>query len=79
MQEVSEFPDGFFFIRCEYQPYAIDVYGGSMTNDANIIIWPQKMVDSINQVIKGRRKTPSVSLYKVEYSKNDYYLLVMDA
>ncbi|KAI9469925.1 MAG: ricin B lectin domain-containing protein [Benjaminiella poitrasii] len=47
---VQEFPEGFFFIRSKFQSFAIDVNGGSMTNDANIIIWPQKMVDSINQL-----------------------------
>ncbi|KAL9548636.1 hypothetical protein MBANPS3_005591 [Mucor bainieri] len=50
MESTLEFPQGFFFIRCKSQPFAVDVNGGSMTNDATIIIWPQKMVDSINQL-----------------------------
>ncbi|KAG2193091.1 hypothetical protein INT46_011881 [Mucor plumbeus] len=50
MEASQEFPQGFFFIRCKSQPFAIDVNGGSMTNDATIIIWPQKLVDSINQL-----------------------------
>ncbi|KAJ8656887.1 hypothetical protein O0I10_007484 [Lichtheimia ornata] len=47
---VNDFPEGFFFIRCKAKPMALDVYGGGMLNDFNIIIWPQKMVDSINQL-----------------------------
>ncbi|KAG2234117.1 hypothetical protein INT48_000294 [Thamnidium elegans] len=50
MEAVPNFPDGFFFIRCKHQPFAMDVNMGSMLNDASIIIWPQKMVDSINQL-----------------------------
>ncbi|KAI8387475.1 ricin B lectin domain-containing protein [Blakeslea trispora] len=50
MESVDYFPEGFFFIRCKSQSFAMDVNGGSMVNDANIIIWPQKMVDSINQL-----------------------------
>lgn len=30
MEAVQEFPEGFFFIRCKSQPFAIDVNGGSM-------------------------------------------------
>lgn len=30
MQPVSEFPPGFFFIRCKAQKFAMDVNGGSM-------------------------------------------------
>ncbi|KAF7731877.1 hypothetical protein EC973_007708 [Apophysomyces ossiformis] len=37
-------------MRCKAKAMAIDVSGGSMTNDAHIIIWPQKYVDSINQL-----------------------------
>ncbi|KAI7880062.1 hypothetical protein K492DRAFT_178171 [Lichtheimia hyalospora FSU 10163] len=29
---------------------AVDVHGGGMTNEATIIIWQQKMIDSINQL-----------------------------
>ncbi|KAI8138608.1 ricin B lectin domain-containing protein [Fennellomyces sp. T-0311] len=47
---VDNFPEGFFFIRCKEKPLAIDVNDGGMLNDYNIIIWPQKMVDSINQL-----------------------------
>ncbi|CAO3627412.1 unnamed protein product [Cunninghamella blakesleeana] len=47
---VDSFPDGFFFIRCKEKEMAMDVNGGDMTNNANLIIWPQKMVDSINQL-----------------------------
>ncbi|CEP08973.1 hypothetical protein [Parasitella parasitica] len=50
MEATKGFPQGFFFIRCKSQEFAVDVNGGSMTNDANIIIWPQKLVDSINQL-----------------------------
>ncbi|KAG0166513.1 hypothetical protein DFQ28_007198 [Apophysomyces sp. BC1034] len=53
---VNEFPHGFFFIRCKAKAMAIDVNGGSMTNEAHIIIWPQKYVDSINQTLTPRRK-----------------------
>ncbi|CAO3592303.1 unnamed protein product [Absidia cylindrospora] len=50
LKPVDSFPEGFFFIRCNQQKMAVDVNGGGMTNDATIIIWPQKMVDSINQL-----------------------------
>ncbi|KAI9491372.1 ricin B lectin domain-containing protein [Zychaea mexicana] len=46
----EDLPDGFFFIRTRDAGMAVDVYGGDMTNDANIIIWTQKMTDSINQL-----------------------------
>ncbi|KAL1935946.1 hypothetical protein VTP01DRAFT_80 [Rhizomucor pusillus] len=49
-QFVEDFPDGFFFIRCKNAEMALDVEGGGMLNDFNIIIWRQKMVDSINQL-----------------------------
>ncbi|CDH57388.1 hypothetical protein RO3G_16505 [Lichtheimia corymbifera JMRC:FSU:9682] len=51
MTFVENFPEGFFFIRCKEAPMAMDVHGGGMTNDATIIIWQQKMTDSINQLI----------------------------
>ncbi|KAI8377745.1 ricin B lectin domain-containing protein [Radiomyces spectabilis] len=47
---VDDFPHGFFFIRSKAKKMAIDVYDGGMLNEYNIIIWPQKMVDSINQL-----------------------------
>ncbi|KAI8881261.1 carbohydrate-binding module family 13 protein [Backusella circina FSU 941] len=50
MEQVDDFPSGFFFIRCKAKQMALDVHGGSMVNDSNIIIWPQKLVDSINQL-----------------------------
>ncbi|CEG78525.1 hypothetical protein RMATCC62417_13121 [Rhizopus microsporus] len=50
MEAVADFPEGFFFIRCKAKSFALDVANGSMTNDTPIIIWPQKMVDSINQL-----------------------------
>ncbi|KAI8137117.1 ricin B lectin domain-containing protein [Fennellomyces sp. T-0311] len=50
MTFVDDFPSGFFFIRTRDRDIAIDVNGGDMTNDANIIIWTQKMTDSINQL-----------------------------
>lgn len=31
MESTAEFPQGFFFIRCKSQPFAVDVNGGSMT------------------------------------------------
>ncbi|KAI7872781.1 ricin B lectin domain-containing protein [Spinellus fusiger] len=46
----SDFPSGFFFIRCKEKEVAADVSDGNMLNDAQIIIWPQKYVDSINQL-----------------------------
>ncbi|KAI7860835.1 ricin B lectin domain-containing protein [Circinella umbellata] len=50
MSFVENFPEGFFFIRCKAVEKAMDVNEGGMLNDYNIIIWPQKMVDSINQL-----------------------------
>ncbi|ORZ08604.1 hypothetical protein BCR42DRAFT_424508 [Absidia repens] len=50
LASVDAFPDGFFFMRCKQQSMAVDVNGGAMTNDATMIIWPQKLVDSINQL-----------------------------
>ncbi|ORY97823.1 ricin B lectin domain-containing protein [Syncephalastrum racemosum] len=46
----SQFPNGFFFIRCKSAEMALDVYEGGMLNDFHLIIWPQKMVDAINQL-----------------------------
>ncbi|KAI9271797.1 ricin B lectin domain-containing protein [Phascolomyces articulosus] len=46
----EDFPNGFFFLRTKGSTMAIDVNGGDMTNDASIIIWTQKMTDSINQL-----------------------------
>ncbi|CAO3666681.1 unnamed protein product [Rhizopus stolonifer] len=50
MEAVAEFPQGFFFIRCKAKAFSLDVNNGGMINDTHIIIWPQKMVDSINQL-----------------------------
>ncbi|KAI9260809.1 ricin B lectin domain-containing protein [Sporodiniella umbellata] len=50
MEAVTDFPQGFFFIRCKAKAFSLDVNGGGMTNDTHLIIWPQKMVDSINQL-----------------------------
>ncbi|KAI8335113.1 ricin B lectin domain-containing protein [Chlamydoabsidia padenii] len=50
LKAVDDFPDGFFFIRCKEKDMTIDVNNGGMLNDATMIIWPQKMVDSINQL-----------------------------
>ncbi|KAI8097361.1 uncharacterized protein BX664DRAFT_326199 [Halteromyces radiatus] len=50
LKAVDQFPDGFFFMRCKEKPMAVDVNGGAMTNDATMIIWPQKLIDSINQL-----------------------------
>ncbi|KAI9274744.1 ricin B lectin domain-containing protein [Phascolomyces articulosus] len=50
MTFVDNFPEGFFFIRCKATEKAMDVNEGGMLNDFPIIIWPQKMVDSINQL-----------------------------
>ncbi|KAG1124854.1 hypothetical protein G6F42_009238 [Rhizopus arrhizus] len=36
--------------QCKSKPFSIDVNNGGMTNDTAIIIWPQKLVDSINQL-----------------------------
>ncbi|KAI9495355.1 ricin B lectin domain-containing protein [Zychaea mexicana] len=47
---VDNFPEGFFFIRCKATDMALDVNDGGMLNDYTMIIWPQKMVDSINQL-----------------------------
>ncbi|KAI9010387.1 ricin B lectin domain-containing protein [Phycomyces nitens] len=47
---LKDFPSGFFYIRSKEKPMAMDVNDGSMLNDAHIIIWPQKYVDSINQL-----------------------------
>ncbi|KAI8067553.1 ricin B lectin domain-containing protein [Gongronella butleri] len=47
---VDHFPDGFFFMRCKKKALAVDVRDGAMVNDAPLIIWPQKLVDSINQL-----------------------------
>lgn len=39
MEAVPNFPDGFFFIRCKSQPFALDVNNGSMlVNIITIII-----------------------------------------
>ncbi|KAI8095344.1 hypothetical protein BDF21DRAFT_469944 [Thamnidium elegans] len=39
MEAVPNFPDGFFFIRCKHQPFAMDVNMGSMLVNIYIITW----------------------------------------
>ncbi|CAO3668921.1 unnamed protein product [Umbelopsis vinacea] len=51
MRSKSAFPDGFFFIQSKaYPSLTIDVHDGSLTRDANLILWTKKDIDNVNQL-----------------------------
>ncbi|KAI8096635.1 ricin B lectin domain-containing protein [Halteromyces radiatus] len=48
---MNGFPlDTYFYIKNRKNSTVLDVYDGATTEDANIVLWPQKMNDNHNQL-----------------------------
>ncbi|GAB5585724.1 hypothetical protein Unana1_00624 [Umbelopsis nana] len=44
------FPEGYFYIKSRQSGFVLDVYDGGMSNDTQIIVYPQKYNDAANQL-----------------------------
>ncbi|KAI8575691.1 hypothetical protein K450DRAFT_260741 [Umbelopsis ramanniana AG] len=46
----SNFPQGYFYIKSRQNGFVLDVFDGGMSNDTQIIVYPQKYNDASNQL-----------------------------
>ncbi|KAI9287234.1 ricin B lectin domain-containing protein [Umbelopsis sp. AD052] len=46
----SNFPQGYFYIKSRQNGFVLDVFDGGMSNDTQIIVYPQKHNDASNQL-----------------------------